>query len=210
MMFTILSARSYLSILLVALLVIPAELAAQNVAAQPSPVAAVRPIRNLKVVPLAGNGETNDLDRRIMAPLVVQVRDQDDRPVDGADVVFRFPPSGPGAVFAGQKYSLKVRSNDDGQAAAVGWAANKETGSFEVHVTATYGEQIGESTLTMINVTDATRVVKKPKHWYSSRWVKLGLLAGAAGAAAGIVLATRGSTPTVTISPGSPTIGGPH
>ncbi len=52
---------------------------------------------------LAGNGEMNDLERRVMAPLVVQVLDQNDRPMEGAEVVFRFPISGPGATFTGWK-----------------------------------------------------------------------------------------------------------
>jgi hypothetical protein len=215
-------ARSYLAIVLAVLLVIPAELAAQNgtpaaqAPASAKPIAALPTVRDLKVLPLAGNGEMNDLERRIMAPLVVQVKDQNDRPVEGADVIFRFPPNGPGAVFPGQKYAQKVRSNNQGQAAAVGWAANNQAGSFDVHITATYGEQIGEATISMTNVTritsDLIKRTQKQKTFWSSRLFKICLIAGGAGLAAGIVLATRGSSssPTITISTGSPTIGGPH
>ena len=60
---------------------------------------------------LAGSGEMNDLERRVMAPLVVQVLDQNDRPMEGAEVVFRFPLNGPGATFPGGKNSVIVRTN---------------------------------------------------------------------------------------------------
>jgi hypothetical protein len=175
-------------------------------------------VSSLKVTALAGDGEMNDLERRVMAPLVVQVIDQNDRPVEGADVVFRFPLNGPGAVFADQKNSKTAKTNAQGQAAATGWAANGELGKFQVHVTASYGNQIGETTITMTNVQRIARDSRtnrsKHAHWYSSKWVKIGLIAGGAAAAAGIVLATRGSgaasTRTITISPGSPTVGAPH
>ena len=174
-------------------------------------------VQNLKVIALAGNDEMNDLERRIMAPLVVQVLDQNDRPVEGADVVFRFPLNGPGATFPNQKTSQTTRTNALGQAAATGWTANSQVGSFQVHATATYGNQMGEKTISMSNVTrivEDVREKNKERSWWSTKKFKIAVIAAAAAAAAGIVLATRGggsgSQPPVTISPGSPTIGGPQ
>src|ERR1700679_4329064 len=117
--------------------------------AQPVPQPPVE--QSLKILVLAGNGEMNDLERRVMAPLVVQVLDQNDRPVEGAQVVFRFPLDGPSATFAGGKTSQNVRSNETGEAAALNWMANGEVGTFEVHVTATYGNEQGENTVKMQN-----------------------------------------------------------
>jgi hypothetical protein len=182
-----------------------------------TPMAPLPTVKSLRVVPLAGEGEMNDLERRVMAPLVVQVVDQNDRPVEGADVVFRFPLSGPGALFTNQKNSNTARTNGQGQAAATGWAANGELGKFQVHVTAAYGNQIGETTISMTNVAriakDGKTYRSTHRRWYSSKWVKVGLIAGGAAVAAGIVLATRGSggssTRPITISPGSPTVGAP-
>src|SRR2546421_662207 len=68
---------------------------------QQSPAPVVKPmaplptVQNLKLIALAGKDEMNDLERHVMAPLVVEVLDQNDRPVEGADVVFRFPLKGP-------------------------------------------------------------------------------------------------------------------
>ena len=215
--------RQYLAPALAVLLALPSGLFAQQPAAAqtaaPQAVAPLPTVENLKVVALAGNGETNDLGRKVMAPLVVDVLDLQDRPIEGAEVVFRFPLRGPSAVFADQKNSKTVRTNSQGEAAATGWMANNEVGSFQIKVTATYGNQFGSSTITMSNAesvaeTTLNRTSKKNKGLWSSKWFKIGLIAGGAGLAAGIVLATRGgggtpSVPIVTATPGSPSVGGP-
>jgi hypothetical protein len=184
------------------------------------PMAPLPVIKNLKMLVLAGNGEMNDLERKVMAPLVVQVLDQNDRPVEGADVIFRFPLNGPGATFTGGQTSQTVRSNGTGEAAALNWMANGQVGTFEIHVNATYGNEIGETIVKMQNVS---RIVEgegnkraKRNHWYSPTWVKLALVGGAAAAVVGIVLATRGgghssssSTVPITVTPGSPSVGQP-
>jgi hypothetical protein len=230
-----LSAQRWLSQLLAVLLALgpawageqapPPQQAAPNApAVQPAPatpMAQLPMVRSLKVTALAGNHEANDLERALMAPLVVQVLDQNDRPVEGAEVVFRFPLNGPGATFRGGNTSQTVHTNGQGQAAAQNWMANNQVGTFEVRVTASYGNQLGETTVSMTNATHVVEDQKgsrgqKQARWYSSKWVKIALIAGVAGAVTGIVLATTGggggSTPTstVTITPGSPTVGGPH
>lgn len=193
--------------------------AAQAPAVQPGTLAPA--IQGLKVVALAGKGEANDLQRHVMAPLVVEVLDQDDRPVEGAEVVFRFPINGPSATFPDGKTSRSVHTNGQGQAAAMNWAANNQVGSFEVHVTATYGNQVGEINIPMSNadrvVVENARSTAKRGGWWSPTWVKAAIIGGTVALAAGVFLATRGggskstSTPTtVTITPGSPSIGGPQ
>ena len=189
------------------------------VSAQPpaTPMAPLPMMRSLKVTALAGNGDMNDLERGLMAPLVVQVLDQNDRPVEGAEVVFRFPLNGPGATFRGGNTSQTVRTNGQGQAAAMNWIANNQVGTFSVSVNASYGNQLGETTVSMSNVTriaDDGKKRRKQASWYSSKWFKVALIAGGAATAVGIVLATRGGTPAppppITITPGSPSVGGPH
>jgi hypothetical protein len=189
---------------------------------QPAPATPIAPLpmmRSLKVTTLAGNKAMNDLERGLMAPLVVQVLDQNDRPMEGAEVVFRFPLNGPGATFRGGNTSQTVHTNGQGQAAAMNWTANNQVGTFEVHVTAAYGNQLGETTVSMSNVTrivDEGKGARKGAKWYSPKWVKIALIAGGAATVVGIVLATRGGSkstttvPTITITPGSPTVGGPH
>ena len=95
------------------------------------------------------------------------------------------------------------------------WRANNQTGIFQVHVTATYANQQGEATFSM---TNATRVVQEGSRarrvsWWSHWWVKAAVIGGGAALVAGIFLATRGGASkgsTITISPGTPSVGGPH
>jgi hypothetical protein len=217
-----LAARRWLPHALILLLAIPPGVYGQQAPPPPTPkpMAQLPVVQNLRVIPLAGKDEMNDLERHVMAPLVVEVLDQNDRPVEGAAVVFRFPLNGPSATFANQKTSQTSRTNAQGEAAATGWAANGEVGSFQVHATATYGNQMGETTFSMSNVTRIVESVKKKsKHqpWWSTRKFKIAVIAGGAALVAGIVLAkeTGGGSgkattiPTVTISPGSPSVGGP-
>src|ERR1700722_17573860 len=175
---------------------------------QALPVSALPVEQSLQIRVLAGNGEANDLERRVMAPLVVQVLDQNDRAMVGAEVVFRFPITGPGATFNGGKSSATVRTNGGGQAAATNWMANG-VGTFQIHVNASYGNQVGETTVSMSNVT---RVVEQPKKskgesLWSHTWFKIAVIGGAAVAVGlGVYFGTRGggsksSGSTVTIIP---------
>src|SRR5579871_3522806 len=153
-----LPARCWLPQVLAGVLVFPPAMAAQQPGqVQSPPNASSATIQNLRVLALAGNGETNDLQHKVMAPLVVQVLDQNSRPIEGADVTFRFPPAGPSASFPNQQLSKTVKTDAQGQAAATGWLANNQVGPFQVHVTAVLGNQSGESNISM---TNATRVVE--------------------------------------------------
>lgn len=195
---------------LLAAALIPALLAAQTPA--PQPVGQLPMTQSLKILPLAGNNEQNDLQRRVMAPLVVQVLDQNSRPVEGAQVTFRFPITGPGAAFAGGKSSQTFGTNADGQVAATGWVANGEVGRFPVKVTAILRNEMGEATLYLENVTvvRADDRAKAKKSIWSNKWTWIAI-AGAAGGVAGGILATRGNgggSSAVIIAPGNPTVGG--
>lgn len=204
----------WLPAFLAVLIALPPNIFAQSPEAQTpaKPAEQLPAVESLKVIALAGNNAMNDLERRVMAPLVVQVLDQNSRPVEGAQVVFRFPLKGAGAEFPNQQPAQTVRTNADGQAAAVGWVA-REKGTFQVHIAVSRGNELGETTISMTNVT---RVVDdgKPKHktWWSNKWAKVAVIAGAAGVTVAVILLTRGgnSSTTVTAAPGSPTIGGPQ
>jgi hypothetical protein len=206
----------------VPLLILPSFLAAQQAPATPpaKPIGQLPSVQNLRIIPLAGAGGMNDLERKTVAPLVVQVLDQNDRPVEGADVVFRFPLKGPSGIFANDRTSRTVRSDAQGQAPALNWTANSEIGSFQVHVTASFGNQIGETNITMSNVPRITEALRKKsekqRHFWSSKWFIAAVVVGAAAITVGVVLANRGSSsspqtpPTVTVTIGPPTIGGPN
>jgi len=190
----------------------PVQAPASTPAAGQAQPASLPTVQDLRVVALSGNGGVNDLERKVMTPVAVQVLDQDGRPVVGADVVFRFPLRPPTAVFGNGLNVQTTRTNVDGQAAAANWMASG-AGTFQVQVAATRGNELGQVTITM---TNATRVIEgektKGKSWWSHKWAKIGVIGGAAGLAAIIaVVLTRGKgTTTVTATPGTPTIGAPQ
>lgn len=184
--------------------------------AQPAPqVLQPATVQSFKVIALAGNGEMNSLESKVMAPLVVQVLDQSDQPVEGADVTFRFPLAGPSATFPDQKSAATFRTNADGQAAAIGWTANSQLGRFKIQVTASRGSEQGSAVVTMTNVTRITESERtRSKRWWSTKWGKIAIVAAAAGIAAAVILATHGGGGSggkvITGAPGSPTIGAPQ
>jgi hypothetical protein len=209
--------KRWLPYALAGLLVLPPNVSAQAPASTPQgpPVTQPATVQSLKVILLAGNRGFNDLEGKVMVPMVVQVVDQNDQPVEDADVVFRFPLDGPSASFADQKTAQTFRTNADGQAAATGWMANGKVGTFQVQVTASRGNELGSATISMTNVTRIVGARVPEKHWWSSKGAKIGIAVGAAAViAVAVILATRGSgskSPTViTATPGTPTIGAPQ
>src|SRR5215469_13419227 len=109
---TILRRSLRIGYLPVALSLVPLS-SAQNpaVPAAPVPPAPIATVQDLRILALTGNGAVNDLQRRIMAPLVVQVLDTERRPVEGVDVTFRFPANGPSATFSDGQPSRTTRTN---------------------------------------------------------------------------------------------------
>jgi hypothetical protein len=206
--------QCWLPYTLAVVLALPPNAGAQAPAAAPDSPPQPATIHSLKVRVLAGSQEMNDLEGKVMAPLVVQVLDQNDLPVEGADVIFRFPLTGASATFPNQKSTQRFRTNADGQAAATGWTANGQVGAFQVQVTASRGNELGTAVISMTNVTRITEQRKaRQKGWWSSRRAKIILIAGAAAVITTVVvLATRssGGPKVITATPGSPTIGAPQ
>src|SRR5687768_10048746 len=76
---------------------------------------------SLRVIALEGNGAVNYIPIRSATVPVVEVRDQDDRPIEGASVIFKLPTSGPGATFASGQSIFTTITDHRGQAAAQGY-----------------------------------------------------------------------------------------
>jgi hypothetical protein len=213
--------RSLLAVILATQLTIPVCLAAQDpVAAAPKagaqdakaapPQAMVAGA--LKILILEGNGALNSVDMRNAIPPVVEIRDQDDRPVEAASVVFRLPASGPGGTFNNQQLSKTAITNVHGQATSGPWVPNSTLGRFQIHVTATSGNRMGEADIVQTNTARQLAMSGEPEKPKKSHWKWIAIGAGAAALTVGIVLlvhhsSSGSSTPTVAINPGPVTIG---
>ena len=155
---------------------------------------------------LEGQNEVHDIRIPATAMPVVEVRDENGQPIEGADVTFEMPPMGPGGAFAGGQRTFKAKTNSQGQAAAV-FTPNMQTGRFTIKVTAMSGSRTGHANILQTNALRAG-VAEPKKGIFKFAWWKVGVLAGVGAVVA--ILVTRGSSSSSpTLIPGTPTFGAP-
>lgn len=168
------------------------------------------PLRRLRVYNLSGNNNTNRIREGLIVTPVVEVRDANDLPIEGATVNFRLPASGPGGTFPGGAYTKQVRTDAQGQAIADGFQPNGQDGRFTIQVRADYEGVQAVTTIEQVNsslfAADVDRLKKSKK---KRRLLWVGVAAGA-GVAAAIILSGRSgsSTPQVGVSTGPVVVGG--
>jgi hypothetical protein len=155
---------------------------------------------------LDGEGALNDIRSRTAREPIVQVEDENHKPVAGALVLFSSPSSGASTVFSNGLNSLQVTTGADGRATALGAKPNNASGSFQIQVTATFG------TLSTVAVINQVNQAKASVHSHATHALPLKVIAIVAGVAGGAVitgfLLTRGSH-SDTVTPGAPTVGAP-
>jgi len=178
------------------------------------------PGRNLQIVVTDGEGVTNNVRSRANKQVVVRVEDENHKAVVGAAVTFFLPNEGPSGTFMNGTTSLTTTTDGRGRAFAGGINFNQQAGAMEMRVTASYAGQTASATVMQTNVVGP--VVSGGGGGggggggmsTGTKILIIALIAG--GAAAGAILATRGKSssstpapPTVTITPGTPTVGAP-
>jgi hypothetical protein len=155
---------------------------------------------------LDGEGALNDIRSRTAREPIVQIEDENHKPIAGAVVLFTTPGSGPSAVFSNGLTSFQMTTGVDGKAVAQGLKPNNATGQFQIQVAATYGAL---SSVAVINQTN-TGKSSAQSHAAHGAPIKVitivSVLAG--GAVATGLLLSRGSH-SDTITPGTPTVGAP-
>jgi hypothetical protein len=169
----------------------------------------------LNIVIVEGEGAINNVRQRVAREPIVQVEDENHRPVGGAVVTFLLPNQGAGGSFANGAKSLTVTTDSKGQAIARGLKPNNASGQYQIRVNASYNNQTASTTISQTNAV-AAGAGGAAAGGISAKLIII-LAVAAAGGIAGGVAATRGggttapagATPT-TITPGSPTIGAPR
>jgi hypothetical protein len=192
------SARPLCAIL-IALLATPASFA-QSPPAPVPPIPARTPASPLTITILEGNNSVNSISLlRSVAP-VVEIRDSNDFPVEGASVTFTLPVQGPGGAFAQGGKSFSTRSDARGQAMAP-FIVPAGVGKFQISVTAAAGDRKGEVVIAQTNADGSyTGPVIPPPAWYKKKSV-WAIAGGAAVAIIVIVAVTGGSKSTATATP---------
>lgn len=168
----------------------------------------------LNLVIVAGDGAINNIKQRTAREPIVQVEDENHKPVAGAAVVFLLPDQGASGSFANGSHTLTVTTDAQGRAVAHGFRPNGVQGKLEMRVSASFQGKTANATISQTNAA-GVGAGAAAGIGISTKLLIIIAIAGAA-AAGGAIAATRGgSSPqaaaqSTTITPGTGTVGAPH
>jgi hypothetical protein len=156
--------------------------------AQQAPAAAP-PGLNLVVV--EGEGAINNIKLRTSRETIVQVEDENHRPVGGAAVLFLLPNDGPGGSFAAGGKSATVISDNAGRAVMPRLQPNQNPGSYTIRTTASFRGLSASTAIHQSTIAGAAAGL-------SSATI-IGIIAGvaAAGGVAAVVATRKSTSPPV-------------
>lgn len=176
------------------------------------------PPASLQIAILDGEGALNNIQERTAREPIVQVQDENHKPVSGAAVLFAIhgATGGAGGAFAGGASSLSVVTDANGIAKATGLLHNQLQGNWQLQVTATKGNLTANTVIHQQNVTanvqgsqpSQTPPSKPPFHWPISKGLTIAAGVVVAGVVIGIVAAQNNNNGT-TITTGTGTVGAP-
>jgi hypothetical protein len=178
----------------------------------PPGASAQAPVAKLNLVIVEGEGAINNIRQRTAREPVVEVQDENHKPVAGALILFELPTRGASAEFPGGSHSLSVTSDAQGRAVARGLTPNASKGQYQIHVTASYG---GITATAVIAQSNAEAGPGSSTSAGSGKLIAILAVAGAA-VAGGVYWATHtgggnsANTPATTIAAGAGTVGPPH
>src|SRR5580698_2505080 len=172
----------------------------------------------LNIVIVEGDGAINNIRQRTAREPIIQVEDENHKPVAGAAVIFTLPGQGAGGTFAGNTQSLSVVTDSQGRAVAHGFHPNNVQGQYQIHVTASNNGQTANANISQTNAVVAGAAAGAAAG-ISGKLIAVLVIVGAAAAAGGAYYATHnggggGSTinagaSVIVITPGTGTVGPP-
>ncbi len=173
------------------------------------------PAPALQIVILEGEDVSNNIKERTAREPIVQVQDENHKPVAGAAVLFTITSQGgshAGATFAQGAKTYTGTTDANGNVTAHGFHPNGHTGQFHVNVTASKGQLTTHTTIAQTNVAAATTAATTSTlgTFVTTHVAIISVVAGAAvvgGVTAGVVVSQQ-STSTI-ITTGTGTVGAP-
>lgn len=182
---------------------------------QPLPAQDQPPPAALRIVILDGEDAINNIRQRTAREPIVQVEDENHRPIAGAAVIFVLPNDGAGATFLNGARTLSVVTDSKGQAVARGLRPNNVPGQYQIRVDASYRGVTSRATINQSNVAGSAAGLGLS----GKMLIGLGVVAGVV-AATSAWTATRGNNNTagngaitgapIVLTPGTGTVGPPH
>ncbi len=175
------------------------------------PVMAQQPTGGLTINILEGDDAIVNIRQRVSREAIVQVEDENHKPVAGAIVTFTSPSNGPSALFLNGSNTITATTNAEGKVVMSGMTSNKSAGNFEIRISASKDGKTASRTMKQSNVMAAAGMMTGKTPW----------IIGGVGVAVAVGLAiglTRGgntttpvaAAPGVVIVPGTPTVGPPR
>jgi hypothetical protein len=110
------------------------------------------PPASLQITIIDGEDALNNIRQRTAREPIVQVEDENHKPVAGAAVVFVLPNEGPSGTFLGGVRTLTVQTDSNGRAVARGFRPNHATGKYQIRVNASYQGKTAQTTINQSNI----------------------------------------------------------
>jgi len=111
--------------------------------------------KQLTISILEGEGAINNIRQRTAREAIVQVQDENHKPVAGVAVTFFLADHGASGVFSNGSRSLTVMTDTNGQAAMRGMVPNNMAGKMEIRVSARLGNLNADAVINQTNVAGA-------------------------------------------------------
>lgn len=162
----------------------------------------------LVITILEGEGALNDIRQRTAREPIIQVEDENRKPIAGAIVLFTMPSSGPGGTFAGGLQSLSTVTDSAGRAVGHGLTPNNISGNYEINVKVSYNGSNTETTIHQQNKSGQSSTTQRATRAVSAKTIIIVVAAAAAAGAVAAILSLQGGSST-TITAGTPTVGAP-
>ena len=115
-------------------------------------------IKALNIVIVEGESAINNVRQRVAREPIVEVTDENKRPVAGALVTFMLPGNGPSGVFANGTNSFTVATDNAGRAAARGLRLNSQPGQVQVRVSASHQGLTASTSFSMTSAAAAAEI----------------------------------------------------
>lgn len=147
----------------------------------------------LNIVIVEGDGAINNIRQRVAREPIVQVEDENRRPVGGAIVTFTLPKMGPGATFPDGSTIAQFTTDQNGRVVARGLRPNGLDGQYQIRVSVSYQGLTASATITQTNAIGAAAAAGAgaAAGGISGKMLAIIAVIGAA-AAGGIAAATLG------------------
>lgn len=166
-------------------------------------------IKALNIVIVEGEGAINNVRQRVAREPIVEVTDENKKPVAGALVTFMLPGNGPSGVFANGANTMTIATDNAGRAAARGLRVNNQAGNYQMRVNVSHQGLTASTSISMTNAALAAAAGIG-----AAKLLIILAVAGAAVAGSTVAINQSGKTTPVPasigVTPGTATVGPPR